>query len=235
MKKYCIVLYLSLCCMMLSGCDKKVWYEIGTSPGWIAEYYSISKYFLGPQYGFKPRPASMNIDNGKLNITNITRGTQYASAQNYIKSGDQKYYDLCVKYGDLKPGGFLYRALYDPKETDYMGNYAAESAFAETISGIDITTAYFWDTEHPAGSSLNDIFDIKYATFYPFVQGGWSAKNPRTVVEKPLSELCEDDLKMVSTEGITLSTSVLPPYVEDCYLTVTLTLDTGETVKIAAE
>lgn len=221
MKKYLTILVVAAgALLILCGCPMSGWNDIGVSPGWIESYYSIKNNF---------KNGKINVDDVKLSVT-ISAGSFYASASDYIYNGEQKYYELCEKYGDLKPGGFLLRQYIDPTglvTARYMGDYAVETAIAELITGIEITTEYPWDADHPQGSSLNDIFDVEYVTFYPFVQSGWILDEPKTFVHKPLEDLCAGDLKLLSSDGIVLSTSVMPPAGERCQLTVKLLFDTG--------
>lgn len=221
MKKILMILLLSLGGLILSGCViEEVWYE-GISPGFIGEYYSVND---------RKSEIKVSVASGQLSVA-ISAGSVYTSVYDYIRNGDRKYYELCEKYGDLKPGGFLYRECMSPSwlmGRRYMGDYPVIGALVETISGINITTFYRWDEAHPAGSSLNDIFTIKYVTYYPFIQSGWSLENPATLVEKPLSELCGSDLKLLSVSGMTLHTSVLPTLDEWCQIAVELVFDTGD-------
>lgn len=83
--------------------------------------------------------------------------------------------------------------------------YSVPGAVITELTDIAITCDNAWDDSHPAGSSLNDIFDITYCSFYPFINNNYNKKYleedseyEARAITKPLSELRDYDLKLLS-------------------------------------
>lgn len=82
-------------------------------------------------------------------------------------SGNGSYDELCRKYGDLSypersfSSGSNPGAVYDCccPNSDFM--------YVEVVSNLD------WDTEHPAGSSLNDETWFTAVSAYPYIQSSY--------------------------------------------------------------
>lgn len=74
---------------------------------------------------------------------------------------------------------------------------------ANPLTSINVTADKDFDSEHPAGSSLNDIMSLKYASAYNLIQSGYDPSiNIQNFVEKrgdyevmPLSKL--DNVKLL--------------------------------------
>ena len=97
-------------------------------------------------------------------------------------------------------------------------NYIVPGAVITEITDIFITCGNAWDDSHPAGSNLHDIFDITYCSFLPFINNNYNknyleqdSEYEAKAITKPLSELGDDDLKLLSITGLfTLTSKCLP-------------------------
>lgn len=203
-------LIISTCAIIFSicACNKRpITYQ---SPGYIALYYSIV--------------GTANVSYGDSTNPTITFWfsdiTIYTGAKEYIFSKDQRYYDLCVKYGDLKPGG----------ETCYNEDWgfitSGAVAIAEAIDEIHITSSAEWDSTHAAGASLDDIFAVEYISYMPYIRNNYTGE-PRTHCKKYLAEIQPGDLYL--SAQISFKTESLPTTAQQHTLTVVFVLDTGET------
>ena len=113
----------------------------------------------------------------------------------------------------------------------------------EKICSINIKSDLAWDTAHPAGDSLNDLFTIDFESLYPYIKQGWVDYPTFTHISKPLSQLEEEDLMLLRINStyeenktdITLTTSTLPTTTGTHTIFVTLTLDTGEKIEYSTD
>lgn len=221
MKPMCILVCIS---MLLCGCWEH-WRNVGTSPGWIAKYYTLGNNSDRRNLGTQ---VEVSIDKLSIMISPDYQNALYASALNN-NDVDSKYYALCEKYGDIKSGGFLLRrAISNGTRALYVDKWCAACAIVEQIDNIEVTADICWDSGHPKGILLNDIFEIRYGTYYPFVQSGWSLDEPLTFVTKPLDELQAGEMKLLYP-SFSVYTTKLPELETVSYtLTVKLYYDTGE-------
>lgn len=204
-------IYMCLCVTLLSACikpDSQLKYY--KSPGYIFRYLNIDKIVNYPMYAFN-RKALLYIDY-----------TLYTSIETYILKNDQHYYELCVKYGDLKPGGYIIRREYGAFE----GSGAI--VIAEAIVEIHITSSENWDAEHATGTLLDDIFEVEYDSYMPYIRSNYTGE-PRTHFRKTLADIQPGDMYL-STD-ITFNTESRPTAAQQHTLTVTFVLDTGESIE----
>lgn len=193
-----------------------------TSPGYMAAYYTIS----APGLNRKPIEVETSGHTLRIDVLNFNR---YASNIGYLRYGDTKYYDLCIKYGDLKPGGQSVK-YYSVGGSDYtLGSGAV--AFAEAIDRLHIRSSEAWDANHGAGDLLDDVFNVKYITYMPFIRGGYTG-DPQTQIERRISEITPGELVLV--REVHLTPAVFPSDSQRQKLTVEFVLDTGETIAYEA-
>lgn len=95
--------------------------------------------------------------------------------------------------------------------------YNTPGAVVNHPAYIEITCDNDWDQNHPAKSNLNDLFDITYYAYWPFIKSHYntthleSDSNEALPVTKPLTELEQDDLKLLSITGLfKLETTRIP-------------------------
>jgi len=207
-----ILYIISICAIIfsISACDKSP--TTYKSPGYIAEYYSIAG-MADESY--------VSTANGTLTFL-FSGEIYYTGAKEYIFSKDQRYYDLCIKYGDLKPGGEIcYKERWG-----FIDSGAV--AIAEAIDELHITSSAEWDATHAAGASLDDIFEVEYVSYMPYIRNNYIGE-PRTHCKKYLAEIQPGDLYL--SAQIAFKTECLPTAAQQHTLTVTFVLDTGETIE----
>ena len=151
-----------------------------------------------------------------LNINFLVNNSMSHAVSTYLNVEGENYNDYMDKYGD-KAG---YMAV------DYLDN-----ACAESIRGIDIISLQNWDEDHPAQSSLNDVFFVEYATYKYYVDSGFnddefSLTERESIESKLVSELQEDDMWFIHTNLSLICTSP-PSDTQPRHLKISLMLDTG--------
>jgi len=175
-------------------------------------YMNINSVDIAPTY----------IINQRTTALLCVYGRYYTGAEAYLLSNDQKYYDLCVKYGDLKPDG-------QNCHVDSSGFSGTGSAsFAEAIDEIHITSSEEWNATHAAGASLDDIFEVEYDSYMPYIRNNYTGE-PLSHFCKTLTEIQPGDMYL--SNDITLNTESRPTAAQQHTLTVTFVLDTGETIE----
>lgn len=96
--------------------------------------------------------------------------------------------------------------------------YGSPGAVITVLTDIVITCDNAWNESHPAGSKLNDIFDITYYSYYPFIINNYNKihleednKYEPVPITKPLAELGDNDMKLLSIRSLfTLKPKYLP-------------------------
>lgn len=112
-----------------------------------------------------------------------------------------------------------------------------DMAFVESIVDIDISSVPEWNDDYTPQSSLDDIFEVEYATYKYYVESGfdpefkgdlWGYTWYETRIErKRVSELEEDDMWFIYTDFRLICTT--PPNTDRVRtLKIKLLLDTGE-------
>lgn len=212
MQKYKI-LYILCTVLILASCEARQ--SAQKVPGSIEKYYSCND---------GSGSCEVATLNDECTIT-FKLGTYLTSDYEYAFGSDKTtYYDLCAKYGDIIPDGRWC--------TDYNGSNTYGDALAESIRGIHVTSDTAWDEGHDAHAPLDDIFVVRYYTFWPYVQNGWTGEY-MTYFEKRISDLAENDLYFISYV-VKLSTTCAPTVAAQHTLTVEFLLDTGETIAYEA-
>lgn len=131
---------------------------------------------------------------------------------------------LADKHGDTA----YYGPLYQVPVTYEFWNYTASSA---DIARIDIISSDDWDSEHPAGTLLNDMFSIRHVDFYGFIQKGYDKNYKFTYVEKPLVDMDVTDYYLILnsvTKPIFYLDSSSPADTDGIqHLVITIVMDDG--------
>ena len=94
------------------------------------------------------------------------------------------------------------------------------------IEKIDIVCSADIDGEHPQGSSLNDIFQFTGGSYYNFIKNNYEPKFYHEVIEKSLSEMSEEEFKLLTTPVFFQFLS-LPEKSGDYTFTITVTTTDG--------
>ena len=157
-----------------------------------------------------------------------------------------RYAELREKFGDFNPewSGLYVPEVENPVSDDALfedvynvvGPARNVYACCEKICALTVTSSMDWDAEHPAGVSLNGLFDIDFYSVYPYIKRGFTGE-VLTHQQKPLNELAEDDLWLCSHAKTRpmLSTTSLPATRGTHTIFVTLTLDTGEQIEYSTD
>jgi hypothetical protein len=214
---------------------------------------TIEHYFCLNRDNNYPRPTRgallVTTDKKQLNIDIFIWGPDIvASMVDFAqeKGTAEKYAELREKFGDFNPewSGLYVPEIENPVPDDALfedvynvvgpANYIY--ACCEKICALTVTSSAEWDSAHPAGASLNDLFDIDFYSVYPYIKRGFTGE-VLNHQQKPLQELAKDDLWLCS-HAITrpvLSTTSLPATSGTHTIFVTLTLDTGEKIEYSTD
>ena len=105
--------------------------------------------------------------------------------------------------------------------------YKQPVAFAYDFGSLHITSNADWDTEHPAGSLLDDIMQVEMSSYAEYIRNGYTG--PVEVCHKKLaSELSAEDMAIVSDSYFTIRFMRAPTLEREHTLTVTLTTTDGK-------
>ena len=213
MKRYIptIILLLSL-----AGCDIP---QTGTRPGYIYAYV----YLDTPDNKVTYEPETLTI----LLYKKPSLSGTYADGLDYaFGKGTRKdrYYDLCQKFGDINPDG------YPCSSEDLI--LTPEASF-EIVRQVTIVSDNDWNAEYPAETPLNDLFTIKYYSYFPYISSRYTSA-PLTSFTKALPDLQPDEMKLI-LNNIELSCSTMPTESERHTLTISFELDTDRTATYEVE
>lgn len=218
MKQKIIHLACACCCLLISSACIKPCYQSAcsyNSPGYIFIYNSIETIDIAGSYISKS-PGSLFV-----------YSKYYTGARDYVLSHDPAYWDMCVKYGDLKPGG---QCCYVDHGI-FVGTGAI--AIAEAIDEIHIISSEKWDSSHAAGELLDDVYVAEYISYFPYIRNNYKANNPQTYCRKYFSEIRPGDMYL--SWNIVLKPQILPESSGRHTLTVSIILDTGEVIEYDVE
>lgn len=208
MKRYILIAALML---SLVGCEIV---KTGTRTGYISSYLYFNLDRIDVTYKQDDFLLFLRPKNPNHNT--------YVNAESFIFEDNpslaERYYALCEKFGDIKPGGFT---CYSTPGSGYP------FACFEVVKKISITSDSDWSAYRPAGTLLNDLFTITYYTYYPYICNNYTGEDI-TEVTKPLAELQEDEMKLIQ-HFIYLNSSVFPVGILNHTLTISFELDTGRT------
>ncbi len=134
-------------------------------------------------------------------------------------SGDDKAWfdEVCAANGDLTFGRKVYLVLGIPNIL----------AYTPDIVSIDVFCNDYYDSEHPAGASLNDYITIEYSAAWNYIKGNYQG-NPPTPVRKTLSELGPQDLRILLYPDCKLDFAIKPEQLALHSMTITMRLFDGQ-------
>ena len=217
--------------------------------GTVGEYITINRnntqidVFDTPSY----KVLAVETENNKATIKLSIRYRDITNIVVHALGEDDGIYQECIeRFGDYNPNpvtvGFSMSAGGWYVESNPTMLLFYNCAY-EKICSINIKSDLAWDTAHPAGDSLNDLFTIDFESLYPYIKQGWVDYPTFTHISKPLSQLEEEDLMLLRINStyeenktdITLTTSTLPTTAGTHTIFVTLTLDTGEQIEYSTD
>lgn len=202
---------------LLTGCDiPKERYR----PGYISSYHYFSLHDIKVSY---------QHDTFTINCSNNNEFEDiYVTSHNYLFGNNttlsQRYYKLCEKFGDISEHGFL---------TSSLDNGLMPWASFEIVQRVSVVSDNDWSTDLTAGESLNDIFTIRYFSYFPYISSRYTGA-PITSFTKPLSDLREDEMKLI-INNIELSCATRPTAAQHHTLTISFDLDTDRTATYYVE
>lgn len=216
MQRYITIIILLL---SLAGCDIV---QTGTRPGYIYSYV----YFDTPQSRVTYDMETLTIllyTKPAISMGTYATGLDYAFGQAPRKD---RYYDLCQKFGDINPDGYPC--------SDFDTILTPEASF-EIVRRVTIVSDNDWNAEHPADTPLNDMFTIRYYSYFPYVSSHYThTGSPLKLFSKPLPDLQPDEMKLI-INNIELKCSSLPTESEHHTLTISFELDTDRTATYEVE
>lgn len=217
--------------------DVPVKYRI---PGFVSEYLILDN---------DNAKAESCVADGKLSLMlNVYASyNEVVAADEYIVNGktDSEYYKLCLKFGDL---------YYNQKVSVFNDGYIDDNnvnVIADVVTDIRIVSDNDWNGEYTARTLLNDLFLLKYYTVYPYVESRYKVNDKISVVNMPLSEVADSNIKMMMFDHVYHQATWLPddwvaPMFLKLYtdrlpenpiqsLHITLTTDEGKTLEYSVE
>ena len=241
--------------MMCSCWRLKVWendfpsYKVNAT---VKYYFNLNRE---NSYSLDYNTLVVAVDDNGLKIDMFLWGTDIeASIVDFAlgKGTAERYAELREEFGDFNPDASnIYVPTHSPVSPDALFEDVCEVAgparygwaICEKICALTVTSSADWDAAHPAGASLNDLFEIEYETIYPMIKQGFPGVKPGflgnwiTHVQKPLNNLAEDDLWLCTNYEFipAISTTSLPVIGGTHTIFVTLTLDTGEKIEYSTD
>lgn len=133
----------------------------------------------------------------------------------------EKFLELAERNGDTS-----YNRLELFFGMPHAGSFHERGAYTENFSGIRVVcTNAAWDDAHPAGTPLDDLVRLSFASYHDYVQSGYIADRGVLKTRKAPAKLSETDLYMLRPGFRIFFDSY--PTVGSFDLTVTLTTVDG--------
>ena len=248
MKEFRQISMVLLAAAMMCSCWRpKVWendfpsYKVNAT---VKYYFNLNRE---NSYSLDYNTLVVAVDDNGLKIDMFLWGTDIeASIVDFAlgKGTAERYAELREEFGDFNPDASnIYVPTHYPVSSDALFEDVCEVAgparygwvICEKICALTVTSSADWDSAHPAGASLNDLFDIDFYSIYPYIKRGFTGE-VLTHQQKPLSELAEDDLWLCAADyEIHLLSASLPVIGGTHTIFVTLTLDTGEKIEYSTD
>lgn len=188
------------------------------------------EYFIGTycsmDLALKP---GLEVEPGKMAMVYLIRGENnvlFSSPDLPSPSHVTQFLEIAERNGD------------DFKRNDYPLFWNSRMALSDNLVSIEITSNADWDETHPAGTSLNDLFEITLNSFTEYMRNGYafreSSGQPDPVIRgarriiKPVSELTPDELAIIQSDP-SFAVRSTPTLAEEHTLTFTLTNTDGKT------
>lgn len=169
MKRYFITLIAVLSIVSFLGSCQKMWDKIRGVK--LVDSYILAYYEIGNGTGLLFRTSAKNgtvyFRAVKSGYENRLADARSMGGANYDKEDAVLFDSLRVSYGDT--------GYPDPYKTlGYIdGTPLDPAAFTETFVDISIVSDTDWGDDYPAGTVLNDLFDIDIASFAPYIESGY--------------------------------------------------------------
>ena len=189
LKLTCTLALLALMGVVIS-CDPEEVYEYSTSC--VKYYHLINSSDLKIKYS----------SFGGSNVMQVY-GKVYKTVSNQSEGEDKDLFDkLCADHGDVS---------FNRNFT--LLSYPGFKCYYPDFLNISITSEQDYDEDHPAGSSLNDLFVIRCSSLYNWVQNSYDSESGYGPDQKDmsLSDITENDIRMLTFMGTQGLLFVLKP------------------------
>lgn len=188
------------------------------------------EYFIGIYYSMDLALEPGYVDEqGKMCLVTLTRGENNVSftSPDYTNPNHvTQFLKIAKRNGD------------DFKSTDYPLFWYERKALSDNLVSIHITSDSDWDESHPAGTPLDELFEIVLNSFTEYLRNGYafadtSSDNPDPIISgarkivKKVSELTADELAIIQYNPVFTVLSS-PTLAEEHTLTFTLTNTDGK-------
>lgn len=203
---------IAACLPMMAGCIEQQ--EMPTVDGpYIAQYYDgPGTCDIGMDYQGNVR-LYFSIDFYSEEIETYSMGL----------SGERgkKYEALCQKHGDNGYHG-----------KDPYANSPQKICYAKDFKSITVTTMTDYDSEHPAGSSLDDITAYDAYTPLPWISSGYNGMPEFTHFIERVKDVKPDEMSLLCYAGWFSLYFITPPTeTSTAKIKVTLTTDGDEVLE----
>jgi hypothetical protein len=190
---------------------------------YVMEYYNFTGLNIeeGGSDSFYPE---------KLILLNASKGVTTCSYLNTADPYKTMYDALCEKHGDMT----FNRKVYLPIDGRVVNFPAIDFVSIDVVSNVD------YDAEHPAGTSLNDLFTFNGYSAKPYIDSGYAEDDIHvnevyvySDIVKPLEEVSSNDLVLLGTGDprrprlCHLAIDTYPTLSKTHTFTVTMTADDG--------
>ena len=136
----------------------------------------------------------------------------------------EKYMALAQKHNDL---------TYGVEETK-MTSPLDDCFMAIDFNGVNIVSDKEWDSKHPAGTSLNDVFNISVQSYQHFINNGYTYDGiAHPDIHKSVSELSPGDLHCIKSVGISFDVRKYPDLYTYHNISITFDVDGEEDFTIS--
>lgn len=188
------------------------------------------EYFIGTYCSMDLALEPGYVDEqGKMCLVRLTRGennVRFNSPDYSNPNHVTQFLKIAKRNGD------------DFKGTDYPLFWYERMALSDNLVSIHITSDSDWDASHPAGTPLDEQFEINLNSFTEYLRNGYafsdtSSVNPDPIISgarnivKKVSELTADELAIIQYNPVFTVLSS-PTLAEEHTLTFTLTNTDGK-------
>ncbi len=206
MRKTLFILLLLV--LAATACQKQ---ESAFYPKHLIKSYSEGTYRL--QYG--DRFISVELEN---------KGRRIYNSPDAVLPADERYLEIARRNGDT--------CFYQPT---YFLWYIERGAFADNFCSLSITSNADWDDNHPAGTPLDDLFDVALSAYGPFIRNGYVyigdpafSISCYTTVQKRMDLLEPQDMEVIDRSGPALYILSYPTLAREHTLTLRITTTDGK-------
>lgn len=191
-----------------TGCEKQ---ESASYPKHLIRGYSEGEYEL-------------KYSDILLRVVLNGQGRRYYHSPDAVLPADERYLELARRNGDT--------CFYQPT---YSLWYMDRGAWADNFRSLSIVSDADWDESHPAGTPLDDLFEVSFAVYGPYIRNGYVyIGDPAfslycyTSISKRMDLLEPQDMEVIHDRGPALFIRSYPTRAREHTLTLTITTTDGK-------